>query len=340
MARKGGLMRLLHRLARGIPWPPRRVPACAASGGAWLRSLLLVLGLVLLPAHAAQAEPLGVEEVAPGVFVHAGEVALMSRENRGDIANIGFVVGDESVAVIDTGGSVAVARGLLAAIRQVTDKPISHVINTHMHPDHVFGNAAFSGLNAVFAGHRNLPRALDARGRHYLRANRALIGDDLLDEVRIVTPSLLVEEEAEIDLGNRVLRLAAWPVAHTDNDLTVLDERTGTLFAGDLLFMQHLPVVDGSLVRWLEVMRALEELPAARVVPGHGPASAAWPEALAPQRRYLERLAEDVRRVIADGGRMTDAVATAGQSERDRWRLFDDFNARNATAAFAELEWE
>jgi hypothetical protein len=75
------------------------------------------------------------------------------------------------------------------------------------------------------------------------------------------------------------------------------------------------------------------------VVPGHGPV-AAWPAALQEQRRYLERLAADVRALIARGVPLRRAADSAGQQERDRWRLFEEYNARNATAAFAELEWE
>lgn len=309
-----------------------------------LRRLIFAAAAMMVPAAIASGArpasvPFMITAVANGDYAHFGQVALTTPQNAGDIANIGIIVGRDAVAVVDTGGSVEVGRNVLAAVATITGKPIRYVINTHEHPDHIFGNAAFAGV--TFVGHHNLPAEMAKRADYYLHAFRDFLSPEAMSQVRIIPPTMLVMDEAKLDLGGRQLRLTAWtPAAHTDCDLTVLDEATGVLFAGDLVFLQHIPVLDGSIRGWLSVLPRLADLPAQRVVPGHGRLVAPWPGALADEQRYLSVITDDARRLIAAGVPLAEAIGRIGQSERGRWALFDDYNSRNATAAFSELEWE
>ena len=138
-----------------------------------------------------------------------------------------------------------------------------------------------------------------------------------------------------------MLELRAWPTAHTDTDLTVLDTATGTLFAGDLLFMERIPVVDGSLLGWLAVMDELERLPAERVVPGHGPPSAPWPRR---QHRRSAPISSTCATRCAPScngtGPWTRRLTRCRRRPGSGWRLAEGNHARNVTASFTELEWE
>lgn len=326
-----------------MQWPVASKPRNRDRNAPGITRRLMMSAAPLLRTALAKGQelgPLAVIKVAEGDYAHFGQVAMTTPANAGDIANLGIVVGRQAVAVVDTGGSVAVGQRLLQAIRSITDKPVRYVINTHDHPDHLFGNSAFSD-GVTFVGHHNLPAELAKRGTYYLGSYRQQLGDTALAAVKVIPPTLLVDGETTLDLGDRRLRLIAWtPAAHTNCDLTVLDEATGVLFSGDLVFLQHIPVLDGSLKGWLSILPRLAQLPARAVVPGHGQLVAPWPQALDDERRYLTVLEQDTRREVAAGARLADAVNRIANVERDRWQLFDDYNARNATTAFSELEWE
>lgn len=309
------------------------------SAGRRARTLLLglVAGLFLAPVQAADG--LEMEEVAPGNFVHWGGFAERSAENLGDNANIGFILGSRCVAVVDTGATLALGQALRQAIAARTALPVCYVILTHVHPDHIFGAAAFVGEQTRFLGHARLPRALALRGAYYRRTLERDLGAAAAGS-EIVIPSELVQEERLLDLGERRLRLRAWPVAHTDNDLTVFDERTATLWTGDLLFVDHVPVVDASLIGFLKVSADLAQLPARQYVSGHGPSTLPWPQALEPQRRYLERLRSETRDALRRRRTLEQALDTVGQGEAPNWVNFQDFHRRNVSTAYTELEWE
>src|SRR3984957_2073921 len=189
------------------------------------------------PEGATAPQDFTLEQIAPGEFVHFGRPLSLDAPGHDDIANIGFIVGDLCVAVTDTGGSVRIGRALHAALTGRTHKPVCYVINTHVHVDHLLGDLAFKDGHASFIGHSALPAAI-VRSRLYFMTQ---YGGDTVSPDRTVTDTL------ELDLGERPLQLRAWPTAHTDCDLTVLDEKSGTLWTGDLLFRERLPAVDGDV---------------------------------------------------------------------------------------------
>lgn len=296
------------------------------------------------PSASLAAPPLRVDQVMPGVYVHIGQHKDFEEDYDGDIANVGFVIGADAVAVIDTGGSYAVGMALKAALRAITPLPVRYVINTHGHPDHVFGNAAFAEAGSAatqprFIGHAALPRFLALRGATYARNLKQQLGA-AADASRLLAPGETVPDRLTLDLGGRKLELKAWPNAHTDNDLTVFDAASGTLWTGDLLFIERTPAIDGDPKGWLAAMDALDEMPAVTTIPGHGPVTRDKKAALARQRHYLTTLLHDVRTGIRQGADMPATMATATASERRRWQLFDIVNRRNVNLLYPRLEWE
>lgn len=285
-------------------------------------------------------QPLDVTEVAPGIFVHLGQVAVPNPQNRGDVSNMGFVIGQTGVAVIDTGGAAWIGEALWRSIRARTDLPVTHVILTHMHPDHIFGTRVFEAAGAEVVGHARLERAILDRRQNYLTSLERLVSPKHFAGSAAPSVTQEIEAEGRIDLGGRSLRVQAWDSAHSVADLTVLDEATGTLFAGDLVFHRHAPALDGSLRGWQAVLAELSETEVRRIIPGHGGPVLAWPSGFGDTARYLDTLARDTSHAINQGHRLGQAVEEIGEDEAAEWDLFDDYNKRNATQAFTELEWE
>jgi quinoprotein relay system zinc metallohydrolase 2 len=322
--------------------PVRQIDACLFFSGIirrLLRLAIAIAGLFAMPAAHAETVPLPVTEIALGIFVHNGVHEEASAANDDAIANIGFIIGAAAVAVVDPGGSFEEGSALRAAIRARTDRPIRYVILTHVHPDHIFGAAAFREDHPDFVGHAKLPGALAQRGDYYLRRLQGALGDDAAGS-EIVLPTVLVSDSLELDLGNRRLTLRAHGPAHTDNDLTVFDQNTRTFWLADLLFVDRIPVIDGSIVGWLKQLDELTAIPADRAVPGHGPVSVPWPAAAEPERRYLAAVAHDTRAAIKAGIGIANAYREVANSERGHWLLFDEYHPRNVTASYKELEWE
>jgi quinoprotein relay system zinc metallohydrolase 2 len=279
--------------------------------------------------------------VSEGVYYHQGVHEDANESNFGAIANISFVIGSKCVAVIDSGGSYLEGTLLRNAIKQKTALPICYIINTHVHPDHTLGNAAFKDEDPEYIGHENLPAALAARQVYFARTFNELLGP-AYEGTEFISPTRTVKkgEPITLALGGRELTLTAYKTSHTDHDLTVFDNKSKTLWTGDLLFIERTPVIDGSINGWIKTTQQLQSMDIHTIIPGHGPASDNWQQGVENQLRYLSVIRDEVRAIIADLGTIEEASSKVGLHEEEQWELFDHYHRRNITASFVELEWE
>ena len=305
----------------------------------WL-SILVLVGCSNLQAGAQTTKNgFAIEDLGNGIYVHHGVHMDIDTGYQGDICNASFVVGSKGVAVIDTGGSIKVGKQLREAIRKVTPLPVLYVINTHVHPDHIYGNAAFLEDKPEFVGHDKLPVAMELRREQYAKINAKLLGEDAKGS-ELVKPTMTVKTTLELDLGDRKLVLTAHPNAHTNTDVSVLESKTSTEFTGDLLFIERTPVLEGDIKGMISEVEAFKSKPIKQVVPGHGPATKNWLQAVENEQRYLNALLTDIRASIKKGKSMESTMNTAAAGEKDKWLLFDIANRRNVNTLYPALEWE
>ncbi|GIZ11967.1 quinoprotein relay system zinc metallohydrolase 1 [Pseudomonas sp. NCCP-436] len=267
----------------------------------WITLLLLfTTGL----AQAALDYRLQPRQIAEGVWLLEGSTDNFAPDNGGNIVNIGFIETRDGVVVIDSGPSRRYGEALRHSIAQTTDKSVQLVLLTHHHPDHVLGNQAFSDvpIAALPATTRLLAEQGDAMAENMYR----LVGD-WMRGTEVVLPTQEVNEGA-LEIGGRRLQLLALS-GHTGADLAILDEQTGVLFAGDLLFYQRALTTPNTpgLETWLADLQRLENLPWRLLVPGHGPVTDNA-EPFTQMRDYLSWLDGLLRQGAEQGAEMNELI--------------------------------
>ncbi|WP_313526418.1 quinoprotein relay system zinc metallohydrolase 1 [Stutzerimonas kunmingensis] len=270
-----------------------------------MRLLLLMFAFCLtLPAYAELRYTLQPRQIADDVWLLEGSTDNFDKANGGNIVNTGFIVTDAGVVVIDSGPSRRYGEAMRAAIASVTDRPVIKLLLTHHHPDHVLGNQAFADVPiAALAGTTELLRE---QGNAMAENMYRLVGD-WMRGTEVVLPSETLAP-GMLEIGGRSLRLLALR-GHTGADLAILDERSGVLFAGDILFYQRALTTPNSpgLDVWLEDLDTLEALPWKRLVAGHGPvADDAAP--FVQMRDYLGWLDGLLREAASGGADMNEVI--------------------------------
>ena len=242
--------------------------------------------------------------IADGVWLVRGADEPIAFANGGAIANAVILASDAGAILIDPGPSLGYGRALAELARVVTGDPVARVYVTHVHPDHSFGAAAFDPaiVHALPATRAQLEQEGEGLSDGMYR-----ILADWMKGTAIVLPQGDLGS-GETAFGGRKLRLMAL-AGHTAGDLALLDEATGTLIAGDLVFHDRAPATPNATIPgWLAALDALEAVPRKRLVPGHGPLDTGG-EAIAQTRDWLSWLAGVLRAYVLRGKDMSEAGA-------------------------------
>lgn len=270
-----------------------------------MRLFILTLALCLvLPVQAGLQYRLQPRQIAENIWLLEGSTDNFDSRNGGNIVNTGFILTSAGVVVIDSGPSRRYGEAMRAAIAEVTDRPVIKVLLTHHHPDHVLGNQAFVGVPiAALAGTTELLREQgDAMAENMYR----MVGD-WMRGTEVVLPNETLEPGL-LEVGDRKLHLLQLQ-GHTGADLAVFDERSGVLFAGDILFHQRALTTPNSpgLDVWLADLDRLEATPWKLLVPGHGPLSRDSTP-FEQMRDYLGWLDGLLRDAAASGADMNEVI--------------------------------
>jgi len=296
--------------------------------------------LLLISFFATKSLSFNLEEVADKIYVHFGFQEDANKINKGDISNIGFIVGDKSIMVIDTGGTPSIGEALYKKINDISSLPISYVVITHSHPDHYFGTNVFINKSIDIIGHSKLQRSLDANFEFYKNLQLVNTRDQSVKEFENfkITKFVNVDKNLTIDLGNRVVEIKAWPSGHTDNDLSIFDKKTRTLWTENI-FIRRTPSIRASVKGWKKNLEETSKMDVNLIIPGHGPVKKK-DEALEPMLSYFNRLIDNTRKFHKNNISLSKAIEAFPSQNMENWLLYNIYHPSNITKVYTELEWE
>ena len=333
----------------------------SATGAAVCLSLATLVGLGsagLVHAHEADgavsaspvagdktavAAPMRLQQVAENVYFVQGVSALGSPANRNFISNAGFVITGDSVVVIDALGSPALAEELVQKIKTLTPNPISHVLLTHYHADHIYGLQVFEALGAKIVANAHAREYINSETAQLrLEASRKDLAPWVNKDTRMVAASEWVTgESTKMSIGGVDFVLQHMGPSHTPEDTAIYLPQSGVLFIGDVVFRNRIPYVGQADSRhWIAALDELLKLPVKVMVPGHGPASNQPREDMQLTRDYLSYLRESMGKAAANLDLFDDAYKATDWSKFSGYPLFKEANRMNAYNTFLLMEQE
>jgi glyoxylase-like metal-dependent hydrolase (beta-lactamase superfamily II) len=282
------------------------------------------------------------QQVAPSAWYVEGVSALGSPSNQNFISNAGFVITPAGVVVIDALGSPALAERLLAQIARITPLPVTHLIVTHYHADHIYGLQTFRARGVRVLAHQAARLYLNSdTAQLRLQASRTELAPWIDEDTRLVQADEWLSGDRDLTVGGVRFEIRAVGPAHTPEDLVVYLPSEKVLYAGDLVFRSRIPYVGQADSRhWIVALERLLSFDATVVVPGHGPLSQQARQDMQLTRDYLVYLRKSMGRAAANLEPFDEAYQATDWSAFEHLPLFRVANRMNAYNTYLLMEQE
>ncbi len=300
--------------------------------------LFPIFCFILLLANFAQAQDLLFKKIAPGVFVHIGDLGARTYENGGMNANSGFIVTKVGVIVIDSGSSYQVAQQIHASIRKVTKLPVKYVINTGSQDHRWLGNGYFKALGAEIIASSAAVEDMKARGASQLEGLKATLKDKLVKTERTL-PTQIFDNEFKLNDVGHDIRILHFHAAHTPGDSVVWLPKEGVLFAGDIVYVDRILGVmpHSNANSWLSSFEEMSKLKPRLIIPGHGEVCD-LAKAQKETGDYLRLLIKAMGQAVDKGEELQQSIDNLDQSAFAYLANYTALKGANASRVYLEME--
>lgn len=305
----------------------------------------LVLFVLLFSSFSVMADDFfagfSADKINSSVYVIHGPREMPNAKNRGFMNNPAFIIADKSVVIVDPGSSHQVGTMLLREIKKVTDKPVSHIFNTHAHGDHWLANEVIQQSYPsvkIIADPRMIKKAKAGDAQSWVD-NMISMTDGATKGTKIAYPDTAVEDGKQLKLAGLTFNIHSVGIAHSDTDIMIEYVEGSTFFTGDNVgYLRILRMSDGSFRDTIKAMDRAISLKKKHYVPGHGPSGDVKLPQL--QREYLNVLYSQVEKFYEEGLEDFEMKAKieAKLSKFKGWAGFSEELGKHISLAKLEVE--
>ena len=305
-------------------------------------STTMFLAFAWIPVMAAPPVPdYQADKISDHVYVIHGPTDTPNPQNLGFMNNPALVIGSDSVMIFDPGSSLESGRMVLRQLRKLTDKPVTHVFNSHVHGDHWLANQSIREQypNAKYYAHPEMiKRAKEGEAANWIK-NMMAMTDGATEGTVALIPEHALSDGQEITSGELTVRVHIVPAAHSHTDAMFEVVEDSLLYTGDNVTYQRMPRFDDGTFRGsLAACDYALALGLKHYVPGHGPSGG--PEVVESFRDYTRTLYQMAGELYDQGltdFEMKPQIVEALGDYRD-WTSFDQFIGRTISLAVLEAE--